>query len=111
MDLQGDARKRFAEISTELASLANHFEQNLLDATNEWYMDLKDESDLAGLPDSAKALAKQTAELADVDGGRLMMRFRRVGGAERARYADANRPRRHRLRAVLHHTRGSSGRL
>ena len=73
VDLQGDARKRFAEISTELASLSNHFEQNLLDATDGWYMDLKDESDLAGLPDSAKALAKQSAELADVDGWRFTL--------------------------------------
>ena len=73
VDLEGHAQKRFSEISTELASLSNRFEQNLLDATDGWCMDLTDEADLEGLPDSAKALARQTAELSSFEGWRFTL--------------------------------------
>ncbi len=63
-----DAKKaRFAEISLEQSKLSNQFSQNILDSTQAWHLDITDEADLAGLPDSAKSLAKQTAQAADLN--------------------------------------------
>ena len=73
VELEGTARQRFAEIATELAALSNRFEQNLLDATDGWHLDLTAEPDLEGLPESARALARQTAELAGIEGWRFTL--------------------------------------
>ncbi|MBO68687.1 MAG: oligopeptidase A [Acidiferrobacteraceae bacterium] len=70
-ELEGADRKRFATISAELAALSNNFEQNVLDATDGWYLDLSEESELDGLPFSSRELARQTAERAGVDGWRF----------------------------------------
>ena len=73
VELEGTARQRFAEIATELAALSNRFEQNLLDATDGWHLDLTAEPDLEGLPETARALARQTAELAGIEGWRFTL--------------------------------------
>ena len=73
VELEGTARQRFAEIATELAAFSNRFEQNLLDATDGWHLDLTAEPDLEGLPESARALARQTAELAGIEGWRFTL--------------------------------------
>ena len=73
VELEGTARQRFAEIATELAAFSNRFEQNLLDATEGWHLDLTAEPDLEGLPDTARALARQTAELAGIEGWRFTL--------------------------------------
>ncbi|WGL15317.1 M3 family metallopeptidase [Microbulbifer bruguierae] len=62
VSLQGAARERFATISKRLAELKSTFANNVLDATNAWTLNIEDESELAGIPqtalDSAKALAE-----------------------------------------------------
>jgi oligopeptidase A len=61
-ELPEDRKPRFKEIQEELSALGAKFSENLLDATNahaEW---MENESDLAGLPDDAKAAAKAAAE-------------------------------------------------
>jgi len=73
VELEGTARQRFAAIATELAALSNRFEQNLLDATDGWHLDLTAEPDLEGLPETARALARQTAELAGIEGWRFTL--------------------------------------
>ncbi len=55
-------KERFREIQKELAALAAKFSENVLDATQAWQMVLTDPADLAGLPPSALAMAKQAAE-------------------------------------------------
>ena len=45
----------------------------MLDATQAWTKHLSDESDLAGLPDSARAQARQTAQQRDLDGWLLTL--------------------------------------
>ena len=55
-------RERYKAVMQELSSLHAKFEENLLDATNAWNIRITDPARLAGLPDSAVALAKQTAE-------------------------------------------------
>ncbi|MEJ2326846.1 MAG: oligopeptidase A [Chromatiaceae bacterium] len=62
VDLPEGKKTRFKEISQELSQLTSRYEENLLDATNAWSKVVTDEQALAGLPESAKALARQAAE-------------------------------------------------
>lgn len=59
-----DARDktRYRELMQELSLLTARFEQNLLDATQAWSRHVEDESLLAGLPELARAMARQTAQ-------------------------------------------------
>ena len=61
-------RERYKALMQELSSLHAKFEENLLDATNAWKLQITDKARLSGLPDSAVALAKQTAERENMDG-------------------------------------------
>ena len=72
-ELEGDARKRFGEIASELSSLTNKFDQNLLDATDGWFLDVKAEADLQGLPQSAMDLARAAAKEAGLEGWRFSL--------------------------------------
>ena len=62
VDLDSENKQRYKEISQELSRLASNYEENLMDATNAWSKLIRDQQDLAGLPDSAMEQAKQTAE-------------------------------------------------
>jgi len=62
IDLPREQQQRFAEIGKRLAALSGQFNDNVLDATMAWSKLISDESELAGLPASALALARQTAE-------------------------------------------------
>jgi oligopeptidase A len=62
VDLPPERQARFKAISEELTRLGAKFAENVLDATNAWSKLIRDESLLAGLPDSARELARQTAE-------------------------------------------------
>ncbi len=66
-------KQRFKEIQQELATLTNEFAQNVLDATNAWSLTLTDEADLAGLPESAVAMARQQAERDGVAGWKFTL--------------------------------------
>ena len=55
-------KKRFAELSLELANRQLDFGQRALKATNAWFVQLPEDSPrIAGIPESAKALAAQKA--------------------------------------------------
>ncbi|RDH87154.1 MAG: oligopeptidase A [endosymbiont of Seepiophila jonesi] len=75
VDLSADKKARFKEISQSLSTLTTKFEENLLDATNEWNKLITDETALAGMPESALALARQTAEQRDQQGWLLTLEF------------------------------------
>jgi oligopeptidase A len=66
--LPDSKKERFKAIQSELSTLTNRFEQNLLDATDHWSLHISDENDLLGLPDNAMALAKEQASHKDLDG-------------------------------------------
>jgi len=68
VDLPTDKKARFKSISQELSQLTTKYSENLLDATNAWSKRIEDEAELAGLPDSALALARQNAEHRGQDG-------------------------------------------
>lgn len=71
--LPPEEQARYREIQRELAQLGAQFSENVLDATQEWTRHLSDESRLAGLPESARALARQTARQRGLDGWLLTL--------------------------------------
>ncbi|MGZ5027809.1 MAG: oligopeptidase A [Methylobacter sp.] len=75
IDLDDKKKQRYKEISQELSALASNYEENLLDATNAWTKLIRDIDDLAGLPESALAQAKQTAASHNEDGWMITLQF------------------------------------
>ncbi len=75
IDLDAEKKQRYKDISQELSALASNYEENLLDATNAWSKLIRDEQDLAGLPESALAQARQTAASHDQDGWMITLQF------------------------------------
>ncbi|QFU03946.1 Oligopeptidase A [Pseudoalteromonas sp. THAF3] len=66
--LNASDKKRYGEISSRLSELAAKFGNNVMDATLAWQKHITDEQELAGLPESAKALAAQTAQSKELEG-------------------------------------------
>jgi oligopeptidase A len=66
--LPPEQRERYKAVMQELSSLHAKFEENLLDATNAWKLQITDPARLSGLPESATGLARQTAEREGLDG-------------------------------------------
>ncbi|MGR8981176.1 MAG: oligopeptidase A [Gammaproteobacteria bacterium] len=75
IDLDPEKKQRFKEISQKLSRLASHFEENVMDATNAWTKLITNEMDLVGLPESALAQAKQTAEMNGETGWMITLQF------------------------------------
>lgn len=61
-ELPEKEKQQFAEIVQRLSKLQTQFEQNLLDATQAWYLLITEEEQLAGLPSYAIEMASTTAE-------------------------------------------------
>lgn len=66
--LPAEAQQRYGEIQARLSELASRFSNNVLDATQGWHKLVADEAELAGLPESAQAAARQMAELKGKEG-------------------------------------------
>ncbi len=66
--LKPEQQKRYGEISARLSELASKFGNNVMDATLAWQKHITDESELAGLPESALALGADTAKSKELDG-------------------------------------------
>lgn len=66
--LPAEAQQRYGEIQARLSELASRFSNNVLDATQGWHKPVADEAELAGLPDSVRAAARQMAELKGKEG-------------------------------------------
>jgi oligopeptidase A len=75
IDLNTEKKQRYKDISSQLSALSSSYEENLLDATNAWSKVIKDELDLAGLPESALAQAKQTAKSHNETGWMITLQF------------------------------------
>lgn len=60
-DLPAEAKARLEAINGELAKLTQKYSENVLDSTNAYELLVDDEARLAGLPESAKAAARQSA--------------------------------------------------
>jgi len=66
--LEEPARTRFREIGVELSKLSTEFSNAVLDATDAWHEHVTDERDLAGIPESGRAVLRQYAKEQDLDG-------------------------------------------
>jgi oligopeptidase A len=66
--LEEPARSRFREIGVELSKLSTEFSNAVLDASEAWHEHISDERDLAGVPDSGRAVLRQYAEDQGLDG-------------------------------------------
>ncbi len=73
--LPAGQKARFKAIEQRLSKLASRFEENVLDATNAWTKQVTDETQLAGLPDTAKAVARQAAQARGLEGWLLTLEF------------------------------------
>jgi len=75
IDLSEQKQQRYKEISQELSRLSSKYEENLLDATNDWGKLITDIDLLAGLPKNALMQAKQTAENQQKEGWLITLQF------------------------------------
>jgi oligopeptidase A len=71
--LEDASRARVEAIQSELAELANRFQNHVLDGTNAFVLDVEDEARLAGIPASARGRARAAAEAAGVQGWRFTL--------------------------------------
>ncbi|AQA19858.1 oligopeptidase A [Halioglobus japonicus] len=72
--LPEDRKQRYGELKARLSELGAKFGENVLDATNAWSRQATEE-ELAGLPDSALAVARQAAEQKGLDGYLITLEF------------------------------------
>ncbi|ODU00970.1 MAG: oligopeptidase A [Thiobacillus sp. SCN 63-1177] len=61
-ELPVDKKARFMQVQEELAQLSAKFEENLLDATNDFALYIDDAAQLAGVPGDVLAMMKAAAE-------------------------------------------------
>ena len=66
-------KERVAAINVELAKLTTKFSQNVLDSTNSFELIIEDERQLAGLPESAKESARESAASNGLTGWRFTL--------------------------------------
>jgi oligopeptidase A len=66
--LEEPARTRFRDIANELSKLTTAFSNAVLDATDAWQKHIEDERDLAGIPESGRAVLHEYAHEHDLGG-------------------------------------------
>ncbi|HTS26908.1 MAG TPA: M3 family metallopeptidase [Bryobacteraceae bacterium] len=72
-DLDPAGKQKLEEIDVELARTTTKFSENVLDATNAYELVLTKEADLAGLPPTAVASARQSAARKNREGWRFTL--------------------------------------
>ena len=72
-ELGADDKARLREIDVELTRKTTSFAQNTLDETNDYELVLTDEAQLAGLPQSERDAARESAEQKDLKGWRFTL--------------------------------------
>jgi len=73
--LDTDRKARFKAVEEELANLASRFEDNVLDATNDYGLYVDDEARLAGIPADVLAAAREAAAEEARSGWKLTLRM------------------------------------
>ncbi|MHB1354187.1 MAG: M3 family metallopeptidase [Thiobacillus sp.] len=74
-ELPADKKARFMQVQEELAQLSAKFEENLLDATNDFALFIDDEARLAGLPEDARAMMKAADEADGKHGWKITLQM------------------------------------
>ncbi|MEW5966957.1 MAG: M3 family metallopeptidase [Pseudomonadota bacterium] len=72
-ELPADKKARFMQVQEELAQLSAKFEENLLDATNDYALIIDVEDELAGIPDDVLETARAAAEAAGTTGWKFTL--------------------------------------
>jgi len=72
-ELSPEKKARFKDIQKELSTVASTFSDNVLDASEAWDLLVTDEADLAGIPESGRAMARQSARDKGKDGWRFTL--------------------------------------
>ena len=72
-ELAADKKARFLAVQEELAALSSRFNDNVLDATNDFALYITDENQLSGLPDDVKQTAKEAAATDSKPGWKLTL--------------------------------------
>ena len=72
-DLDAEGKVRLEAIDVELSRLTTKFSENVLDSTNAFELRIADEKQLAGLPPSAIAAARESAARKQQDGWRFTL--------------------------------------
>ncbi|WP_420315638.1 M3 family metallopeptidase [Ekhidna sp.] len=62
VELEGEKKQRFKEISIELSKLSLTFSENILSETNDYELVIEDENDLSGLPEDVIGRAQELAQ-------------------------------------------------
>lgn len=77
VDLPSEQKQRFKAIAQEISRLGSQFQDNLLDATQGWkkHLEPDEEDQLAGIPDSARELARQAAQAEGREGWAFTLEF------------------------------------
>jgi len=75
VELPAAEKARFKAVDEELARLASRFEDNLLDATNDYALYVEDASELAGVPADVLAAAAEAAAAGGKPGWKLTLRM------------------------------------
>lgn len=73
--LEGDDKIKFTELKQELSKLQSQFSDNVMDATDHWFVLIEDKDELKGLPEHALLGAKETAEKQKQTGYRFGLDF------------------------------------
>ena len=74
-ELPAAHKARLKEVEEELANLSANFEDNVLDATNDWSLYVDDEARLAGIPADVLTTARAAAEADGRTGWKLTLRM------------------------------------
>ncbi|HEX6368426.1 MAG TPA: M3 family metallopeptidase [Longimicrobium sp.] len=72
-DLPPEEKTRIEALRVEMSRLSTEFANHVLDSTNAWDLVLTDEAELEGLPESARAQARASAESKGVQGWRFTL--------------------------------------
>jgi len=103
--LDAAGKQRLAEIDVGLAELTTKFSEHVLDSTNEFELYITDEAGLAGLPDVARAAARESAAARGREGWRFTLHAPSLNPV--LTYLDDAGVRERMWRALV--TRGASG--
>ena len=72
-ELDPPRKARFLEVQEELAKLASRFQDNVLDATNDFALYVTDPAELSGIPEDVLATARAAAQKDGRDGWKLTL--------------------------------------
>jgi len=75
VQLEGEARERYAALSEREAEVSQKFSENVLDAIDAFTLDLPDASRLTGVPQDVQDAAREAAQAAGVEGWRLSLKM------------------------------------